>query len=572
MTQSKTQDRQPLGVFRVRAICAAIASAGAVLTLGGCATQQSAQIEQDVQTRVHEAQAAASALATGRAVIDQQEARSVRRTSANWIPVQRVPDALPAEVTAMLAREVVVNRGFDSAQEVAAHITRLTGVATSVAPGLANEAAASPSAPPPAPAAAVPAPTSPAPASGASAPVNRTGLGSVSMVYSGSLRGFLDFVSARMDIFWRWDGRSIHFFQTETRTFRVAALPGTAEMSASVGGQAAGANVGGGEGPSAGMSVSDLSVWRAIEEGVRTMLSANGRMNVSSANGMLTVTDTPQVLERVAAFMLEQNEALMRQVVINVRVLNVELNESHAYGINWNLVYQSVGRRVSIAAATGMSAAAGSGTLGVRILSGSMWEGSSAIIEALSSQGRVSQVTSASLVTINNQPAPIQVGRTTAFLASSSRTPGAGDTPATVTLTPGTINTGFSMNMLPHILDNSRLMLQYSGSISSLLRINTVSSGESSIQTPETESRNFMQRTVLRSGETLVVAGFEHVGLDANTSGVGDARNVVLGGRQGARDSRSVLVVLIQPVLIADSRGVSSINRPITGLNTGAAR
>ena len=592
MTQSKTQDRQPLGVFRVRAICAAIASAGAVLTLGGCATQQLAQIEQGVQTRVQEAQAAASALSAGRPLVDQQEVRSVRRTNANWIPVQRVADALPAEVTALLAREVVINRSFDNVQDVAAHITRLTGAATSVAPGvpvaLGSPAAGGAPGEPPTGAPGMPPGMPPGMLMGAPsfAPPGIPGMGAptpssqVNLVYSGSLRGFLDLVAARMNVFWRWDGRSIHFFQTETRTFRIAALPGTTDMSASVGGAGGGASAAGGAASagagassgelSAGITATGLSVWQSIENGVRTMLSANGRMDVSSATGTLTVSDTPQVLDRVAAFMQEQNEGLMRQVVLNVRVLNVDLNESHAYGINWNLVYQNVSRRVNIAAAAGQAAAVGSGTLAVRILSGSMFEGSSAIIEALSTQGRVSQVTSASMVTINNQPVPIQVGRSTAFLASSSRTPGTDGQPATVTLTPGTINTGFGMTMLPHILDNSRLMLQYSGSISSLLRINTVSSGDSSIQTPETESRNFLQRTVLRSGETLVVAGFEQFALDATTSGIGDARNVALGGRQGARDNRSVLVVLIQPVLLPDTGGVNRGQVLGTSANTGA--
>lgn len=591
MLQKTTQDRQPLGAFRVRAICASIASAGAVLALGGCATQQSAQIEQGVQTRVQEAQAAASALSAGRPLVDQQEVRSVRRTNANWIPVQRVADALPAEVTALLAREVVINRSFDNVQDVAAHITRLTGAATSVAPGvpvaLGSPAAGGAPGAPPTGAPGMPPGMPPGMSMGAPsfAPPGIPGMGAptpssqVNLVYSGSLRGFLDLVAARMNVFWRWDGRSIHFFQTETRTFRIAALPGTADMSASVDGAGGGASAAGGAASagagassgelSAGITATGLSVWQSIENGVRTMLSANGRMDVSSATGTLTVSDTPQVLDRVAAFMQEQNEGLMRQVVLNVRVLNVDLNESHAYGINWNLVYQNVSRRVNIAAAAGQAAAAGSGTLAVRILSGSMFEGSSAIIEALSTQGRVSQVTSASMVTINNQPVPIQVGRSTAFLASSSRTPGTDGQPATVTLTPGAINTGFGMTMLPHILDNSRLMLQYSGSISSLLRINTVSSGDSSIQTPETESRNFLQRTVLRSGETLVVAGFEQFALDATTSGIGDARNVALGGRQGARDNRSVLVVLIQPVLLPDTGGVNRGQVLGASANTG---
>ena len=92
-------------------------------------------------------------------------------------------------------------------------------------------------------------------------------------------------------------------------------------------------------------------------------------------------------------------------------------------------------------------------------------------------------------------------------------------------------------------------MLQYSGDISSLIRIGQVSSGGSTIQTPEVDTRNFLQRVIMNGGETLVVTGFEQFNLTGNTQGVGDAENVALGGQVMTKKGKSVLVVLIQPVL-----------------------
>jgi type IVB pilus formation R64 PilN family outer membrane protein len=255
------------------------------------------------------------------------------------------------------------------------------------------------------------------------------------------------------------------------------------------------------------------------------------------------------VLERVSKFVDDQNMSLARQVVINVKVLSVDISDSDEYGINWDAVYQNVNRSIGVSLGNSISPSVGATNMTLSVLGGGNWDGTSAMIDALSKQGKVSQVTSASLVTLNNQPAPIQVARQTAYLASSQTTIGTAGTGNTTTLQPGKITTGFSMNMIPHILDSNKLMLQYSGDISALIRIDEVTSNGSTIQTPQVDTRNFLQRVIMNGGETLVVTGFEQFNLNGTTQGVGDAENLALGGQVKTNKGKSVLVVLIQPVL-----------------------
>ncbi|MDO9550824.1 MAG: hypothetical protein Q7J03_07605, partial [Methanoregula sp.] len=158
-----------------------------------------------------------------------------------------------------------------------------------------------------------------------------------------------------------------------------------------------------------------------------------------------------------------------------------------------------------------------------------------------------SQVTSASVTTLNNQVAPVQVGRQTSYLASSTTTVSEGL--STTALQPGVVTTGFSMNLVPHLLDSNNLLLQYAMDISSLLGITSVTSGGSTIQVPEIETRNFLQRVRLNSGDTLVVTGFEQGNMSSNTQGPGNAENTLLGGGLKGARQKSILVVLIQPVI-----------------------
>jgi len=287
-----------------------------------------------------------------------------------------------------------------------------------------------------------------------------------------------------------------------------------------------------------------------VEDSIKAMLTPDGRVVVTPATGTVTVDDTPPTLERIAKFVADQNVALTRQVVLNVRVLGIELNESNSYGINWDAVYSNLGRGFGVAMSTASGLPSPTGNLTFNIVNtSSMWDGTRAMLEALSKQGKVSQITSASIVTINNQPAPIQVGRQRSYLESSTTTIGTGGAGNTTTLVPGTLMTGFSMSVLPHILDSGRLMLQYSGDISSLIELVTVSSDGSSIQVPEIDTRNFLQRVMMNTGETLVLAGFEQVNLSGSKRGIGSADNIAMGGGVSTSDNRSVLVVLIQPVM-----------------------
>lgn len=553
----------------------------AAAALAGCSTATMKPIQEKVDTTTTSAEVALQKIRSGEPAPRRVDS-VVRKFDTVWFPVAKVPPTRDARADAALNRTLSVNRRISGLVDASGYLSQITGIVTSVSSAARRASEAEQSSGPTASANG----TTPAPgATGPSVPplpspspmpmavglgTHSTGQGalSVPIVYDGSVAGFLDLMASRYGVFWEWDGKGVHFFKTKTRTFRLAALPGDTSLAARVGSQSNTATgvVGGTSGSSststntsggnsssemrAGVEFSGLSVWKGIEESLKAMTSPEGRMVVTPATGTITVDDTPVVLEHVAAFIEQQNAALSRQVAINVTVLSVELTDSHQYGINWDVVYRNVNRGLGLSLRTAAEVATGASSFGMQIISPtSGWNGTEAMVDALSKQGRVSQVTSASLLTINNQPAPIQVGRQTAYLASSTTTIGIGGAGNTTTLQPGQVTTGFSMNTLPHILDDKRLMLQFSGDISSLLGIDQVVSGDASIQTPEIDTRNFLQRTILNSGETLVVTGFEQFALDGRTAGVGKATNVALGGSVKTNNNRTVLVVLIQPIV-----------------------
>ena len=413
--------------------------------------------------------------------------------------------------------------------------------------------------------------------------------------YGGPVSGLLDVVASRFGTHWTYTGGSILFYNLETRTLELDAIPGDSALAANVigggqsgssggssgssggasspGGGAGGVAGGaGGSAPSGGGSsgsngdasgsqtsvTSTLSVWNDIKSAVNSMLSSSGKAVVSPATGTIMVTDDPVYVARIAKYIEQENEILSKQVLLEVKVLSISRTDADQYGINWNAVFNSLSKNVGITATNAFPAGPGVGTLAMNILptaGGSnpdatirQFAGSGAIINALSTQGKVSLVTSSTIVTLNNQPVPIQVGTQTSYLASVSNTVTA-NVGATSSLSPGVVQTGFNMNLLPHLLDGQRVMLQFSVNISSLKNLNTVSSGGNTIQVPEIDSRDFLQRVSMRSGETLLLSGFEQTAANLNKQGIGSADNMALGGGVSASRTRDIVVIMITPII-----------------------
>lgn len=377
----------------------------------------------------------------------------------------------------------------------------------------------------------------------------------------GTLKALLDMVAARYGVFWRYKGGEIQFFLNETKTFQVRAVPGTSKLDASVATTSGSSNSSGSSGAtgestsiqqgnnSLSTSVSsELSVWDGLGKSVEAMLSPTGKVVVSVATGTITVTDTPTVIKAVSSFIDQQNDSLSKQVMITVQVLSVTKNDSDDYSISWDLVYDNLKSRYGLSNLVTAAPGSSSLTLGI-IKPSSKWNGSQAVINALTEQGQVHLETTASVVALNNQPAPIQTAKQVTYLAETTTT-NTTDVGSSTAIRPGTVSSGFSMQVLPSIMEDGALILQFSADVSALREIRTITSGEASIEAPEVDTKNFLQRIKMRSGETLVLSGFEQTNGNLRYSGVGSARFPLLGGGMNAERNKESVVVLVTPVVV----------------------
>lgn len=381
--------------------------------------------------------------------------------------------------------------------------------------------------------------------------------------WEGKLDGLLDVVAASLGLSWKYSNGEINLYYLDSRTFYIYAIPSETEMKSVVqsgvdAGLKGDSQGGGGSGEGKSSQTTSISLKSSmvqdIGKSIESMLTPGfGRLSASSATGTITVTDTPEVLNRIQHYIDAENRSITKQVLLNVKVISVTLNDDNQFDINWNLIYQTK----SVAA--GLKGASSSIKVGdgfnttVNILDGN-FNTSTLLLDALATQGEVSLITSPSVTTLNLQPVPVQVATETSYLArveSNNNAVGTvGGVNQSSSLIPGTVTSGFNMNLLPFVMPNNQLLLQYSINLSELKDIKTVESGNNQIQTPEIDNRIFSQKVKLRSGQTLVLSGFEQMKTKSNRKGTGMASNWLLGGGVKAENKRSIIVIMITPVVM----------------------
>lgn len=417
----------------------------------------------------------------------------------------------------------------------------------------------------------------------ASAPASDpTPPGRMKINYTGTLSGFLDSVASNYGVSWMSEGDRIIFSSQQTKVFDIPALPVVLKLSTSFSSQGASVQggVGGGGGQSGGSSNDSVStttaveLWKDINSSLKSIVGGNGSIEISGATGTVTVNAPPDTMAQVSNYVREINRRLSKEIVMNLTVYSVNLSRSDRYSANINTILQNskYGVAVSSAGSVAQTLTGAGGTyggipgqqgLGFTVLDGK-FRGSNAVLEALSTAGEVSVVNSQSVTTMNGIPVPFRDVNTRGYAAqvSTSQPTGSNNSTPTTTITPGQVQTGYSMRMTPRVNNDGTILLEYALDLSELNGpqdgFRTFSTGGQTIQLPDINSRNTVNQATIPAGSTLVLSGLERTRTDAGRSGTGAPGNFLLGGSRNMQVTRELLVVAITPEIIDLGHGRSS--------------
>ena len=375
------------------------------------------------------------------------------------------------------------------------------------------------------------------------------------------------------------------------------------------GGQGNQGNQGNQNNQGGGGSVQDSSVvstisasdfWVELKKSLEDIVGGNkdGRsVVISPQSGVLVIRALPKELRNVALFLKATQVSVDRQVILEAKILEVQLNDAYQTGINWAAfttinglplalgmvspsatltprlngvaTAQSSAGNASITATAGSSlgAAAGAGgsLFGLAFQTGSF----STLISFLESQGSVHVLSSPRIATMNNQKAVLKIGTDEFYVTGvSTSTVATGTSSVTspnVTLQP--FFSGVVLDVTPQIDSHGNIILHVHPSVSQVSTVNkAVNLGNAgSLSLPLAASSTSEMDSIVRgqNGRIIALGGLMRQASTGDRSQVPLAGNIpglgVLFRNTANETQKRELVVLIKPTIVDEESGVEDL-------------
>ena len=305
--------------------------------------------------------------------------------------------------------------------------------------------------------------------------------------YSGTVEGFLDYLSSVLNISWQYlhDENRVLLTRYVERSYTLF-LP-----------------------PSASGGDDDQSdIWDDTQSAIGELLSQGGAVSVNQLAGTISVVDTADVQKMVADYITKVNKRLAKQVRFRLQVLSVALEDEENKGFNFDFMHSGnndtvslSGGGVSIPGSVGLMASVASGP----------FKGTEILQQNLREKGEVTTSLDTVILAKNNQQSTVQ--RLTTVPVITEFTPPVVDSNGNVTAAGASledVQVGFVVNLVPSIMDDGqnmvvRLDLETSN-IDEIIDIPLSEDGQF-VQSARTTRNQYEQVFDLRNAETIVITG-----------------------------------------------------------------
>ncbi len=319
----------------------------------------------------------------------------------------------------------------------------------------------------------------------------------------------------------------------------------------------------------------ETSFWEEIETSIKAILGgAPGRgVVVNPQSGVIVVRAMPAELREVEAFLQATENVAVRQVILEAKILEVELSDAHQTGINWDVLVKKNGDQygVSINSFGGLRPADIDNLVGqgIPIPFGGLYNLTldtndvKAVIDLLETQGSVQVLSSPRVSTLNNQKAVIKVGSDEFFVTDVSSTTVTGvatTTSPNVELTP--FFSGIALDVTPQISADGMVTLHVHPSVSQVneqrkqISIGTADTEQLEVPLAFSTVRESDSVVRARSGQVVVIGGLMLNDVADDRSApvlLGDVPglNRLFRSERGA-SSKLELVILLRPMVVTD--------------------
>ncbi len=352
----------------------------------------------------------------------------------------------------------------------------------------------------------------------------------------------------------------------QTRNDNIAAGNGNvANLLSYVEGDDDSKNGGGGVAPGARVqTLNKTNFWHSLHKTLSAIIGGEDDGRVVMANpqsGLVVVTALPHELSSVREFLKQSELSVKRQVVLETKIVEVQLSESFEAGINWGAISGSL---------SATSTASGSGTYKDIIfdkegINETLFTSILDVVDItkllalLETQGNVQVLSSPRISTVNNQKAVIRVGTDEFFVTgvSNSTTSSAASIVNTPEVELESFFSGIALDVTPQIAEDGEVILHIHPIVSDVqdqIKEITVGSSNFSLPLAVRDIRESDSIVRARSGQVVVLGGLMQES-KVDTAGkrpfIGDIPGVNLLFRTREKATvKTELVILMRPIVV----------------------
>ncbi len=234
---------------------------------------------------------------------------------------------------------------------------------------------------------------------------------------------------------------------------------------------------------------------------------------INRMTGTIMVTATKKDLTKVSTYIRNLKKALNRQVLVEARIVEVQLSEGLKYGIDWSAVGRWFTEDSINISVSGFASVVNPGepNFSIKILDTGDF---SLLLKALQEQGDVKTLSNPRVNIMNGQTSLLSVGRNTSFISKveTTTTTSSGSVPITTfSVETNSILSGIIFGLVPYINSEGEITLTITPVITSLIELETktIGTGENTVEIklPTVDLREMSTTIKILDGQLIVIGG-----------------------------------------------------------------
>ena len=328
---------------------------------------------------------------------------------------------------------------------------------------------------------------------------------------------------------------------------------------------ATGGNSGNGSGSTTLDFVTEFKFWDNIKAEIESILNREGdtfNANTTIINqeaGVITVTGTKKQTERIEQYIKKITTRLHKQILIDAKIIEVTYSDDQTTGIDWSKFQASLAGNVKGDDKTLLH------TLGSPASMLGYNFDMEGLVNFLKTQGDVSIVSNPKILTLNNQPAIINVGeeKNYKYTLGSTTTTTNGVIQADPQFEVGSTFVGVTLGIVPQVTQDNHIILKINPIISEISK-NHLDENDNPNLAPDIKIKQLSSIIKVKNNQRVIIGGLVQKKVEDKITKIpllGDIPLLGLAFKSKTKvKSKSELIIVMSPKLITGEESTLSLD------------